>query len=254
MARAWIALGGNLGNVPQTFRAACLSLSRQPELELIRSSGIYRTAPVGDDAGSAFFNAATAWETALSPLELLQRLQQAEDAAGRTRDLRWGPRPLDLDLIQFGDTIVQKSQLTVPHPAAWYRRFVLDPVCEFAPDVRHPLHWKPWGELRQRLLPRPLRVAIFGGSAADRTAIVATLKPAFPAADLRVAESASEIPDAGLRVWLGPTTDGLEFQPPPLSVNGSSWGAQSIEQARYVLTSALDVPERIGDWPAAPAI
>lgn len=250
MARAWIALGGNLGDVPRTFQAACRSLARQPELKLVHSSGIYRTAPVGGDAGAAFLNAATSWETTLSPLELLQRLQQAEDAAGRTRDLRWGPRPLDLDLIQFGDTIVQEFRLTVPHPAAWYRRFVLDPVCEFAPDVPHPLHRKSWGELRQRLLPRPLRVAILGGSAADRTAIVATLKPEFPAADWRVAESAYEVPDAGLRIWLGPTTDGLESQPPALSVNGSSWGVQTIEQARYVLTSALDVPERIGDWPA----
>lgn len=253
MARACVAFGGNLGDVVDSFQAACRSLAEHPELDLVHASGIYRTAPVGGDAGTGFLNAATCWETTLPPLELLKLLQQTEMSAGRTREVHWGPRTLDLDLIQFGDTQVQEFRLLVPHPAAWYRRFVLDPVCEFAADVPHPLHRKTWGELRQRLLNRPLRVAVFGGSAAARDAIVTTLKSEFPDADLRGAESAFEIPDAGLRIWLGPTSDGLETEPPPLSANGSGWGTQGVEQSRYVLASALDVPERIGDWPATPA-
>lgn len=251
MTRAWIASGGNLGNVVESFQAACRFLAEHHDLQLVHCSGIYRTAPVGSAAGSAYLNAASCWETTLSPLELLELLQRAERAAGRTREVHWGPRTLDLDLVQFGEIRVRDSRLVVPHPAAWYRRFVLDPVCEFGHDVLHPLHRKTWGELRRRLLDRPLPVSVTGGNAEARASLVTTLTPEFPDASLHAADSAGQIPDAGLRIWLGTALDGASTPPPPLSVDGSRWGSQAIEQLRYVLASALDAPARIGDWPAA---
>lgn len=251
MTQAWIASGGNLGNVVETFQAACRFLAEHDDLQLVRCSGIYRTAPVGNAAGTAYLNAATCWETTLSPLQLLDLLQHAERAAGRTREIHWGPRPLDLDLIQFGETLVHDSRLVVPHPAAWYRRFVLDPVCEFGGDVPHPLHRKTWSDLRQRLLVRPLAISVSGGAAEIPASLVRTLSPEFPEACLHAAKSADEPPNAGLRIWLGPPPDEPAIQQPRLSVDGSGWGPQMIEQSRFVLASALDTPTRIGDWPTS---
>lgn len=251
MTRAWVALGGNVGDVLESFLSASRLLAEHPELQFVQASGIYRSAPVGSAAGSAYLNAATCWETSLPPLTLLALLQQTELALGRSRDVHWGPRTLDLDLVQLGDTLVQESRLTIPHPAAWYRRFVLDPICEFAGAELHPLHHTGWKELRRRLLQRPLKVAICGGTAESRTAIVETLGPEFRSAELRATETAAETSAASLRIWLGLTPGVPQSRLPLLAIDGSRWGSRALEETRYVLAAALDQPVRISDWPLA---
>eukprot|EP00913_Durusdinium_trenchii_P008975 g8441.t1 len=159
-------MGGNLGEVAGTFDRAVESLRQHPQITVDAVSPIHQTTPVGADAGAPFLNAAAAIQTDLEPLALLDELQRIEAENGRRRERHWGPRTLDLDLITYGDAVVELPRLTVPHPACWYRRFVLDPVVDIAPDVRHPLRHVTFRELRERLLPRPLLFGVAGSEQA----------------------------------------------------------------------------------------
>ncbi|HXY36077.1 MAG TPA: 2-amino-4-hydroxy-6-hydroxymethyldihydropteridine diphosphokinase, partial [Planctomycetaceae bacterium] len=136
--RCYIALGGNVGDVEEKFRAALAGLAAIPAIDVFEMSPVFRTQPVGQWAGGDFLNAATRLDTTLEPLALLDVLQQLERATGPRKGPRWGPRPLDLDLILYGDRTIDDPRLQVPHPASWYRRFVLDPLAAIAGDVRHP--------------------------------------------------------------------------------------------------------------------
>jgi 2-amino-4-hydroxy-6-hydroxymethyldihydropteridine diphosphokinase len=171
MPRCYIALGGNVGDVNETFRWAAARLERDGPVNVTRFSSVFRTRPVGPNAGEEFTNAAAEVETDLEPLVLLDLLQDLERRAGRTSGVHWGPRPLDLDLIFYADQIIDVPRLRVPHPACWYRRFVLDPLAEIASDVRHPVKRLTVEELRLRLLRRPLVLALAGSSHAQRQSL-----------------------------------------------------------------------------------
>jgi 2-amino-4-hydroxy-6-hydroxymethyldihydropteridine diphosphokinase len=158
----WIALGGNLGHVATTFDAALSRLQQVPGVQVVRSSRRYDTAPVGRAAGWRFLNAAAELQTALTPLALLDHLQEIEADLGRTRNARWGARTIDLDLLLWGEEIIDTPRLTVPHPALWQRRFVLDPLAEIAPEAWHPVFCLKVADLRGRLLARPFPLAIIG--------------------------------------------------------------------------------------------
>lgn len=159
MATCGIALGGNLGNTPETFQRALMRLD--DEVVQLRSvSRFLTTSPMGADAGDEFVNAAALVETEIQPVELLKRLHKIEAELGRTRDMHWGPRSLDLDLVFYDQTIACTEQIVVPHPAFWYRHFVLAPLAEIAAEYRHPILNETVGELFKRLQHRPLKVAI----------------------------------------------------------------------------------------------
>lgn len=159
-----IALGGNQGNVADCFDQAIALLRDHEQVNVIAISTIHQTAAVGSDAGEQFLNAAARIETSLSALELLDALQSIEDQLGRKRDLRWGPRTLDLDLLLYGDNVIRTPRLTVPHPGCWYRRFVLDPLCEVAAEMIHPEKRVPMADLQHRLLTRPLTLGLANAS------------------------------------------------------------------------------------------
>lgn len=160
-----IALGGNLQISEQVFNDAL------GQLQLLGCSGIkmsrvLKTRPVGVDAGQEFLNAAAVLHTDQSPDELLRTLHQIETMYHRVRTLHWGPRTLDLDLILYGDVISNMPQLVVPHPAMWYRRFVLEPAMDVATDMVHPTLTESVAELYKRLVHRPLRLEICSGESA----------------------------------------------------------------------------------------
>ncbi len=158
-------------------------------------SPVYETAPVGPARDTVFLNAVARLECDLSPRELLSQLQIVEDRLGRIRDSRWGPRPLDLDLLLHGNSILASPELTVPHPHLWYRRFVLDPLCDIAADVAHPCRDDTIGGLRELLRLRPFPVAIVGASVQQRSALAAHLGSRFPEATVTVdAPPDSEVP------------------------------------------------------------
>ena len=129
--RAFIGLGGNLGDVRQTLEAAIGRLSGHPGIELAGRSRFYRTPPWGVTDQPDFVNAAIAVDTILGPHALLDVLLETERAFGRTRDgRRWGPRTLDLDLLAHGDAIVHDERLELPHPRMAQRAFVLLPLSD----------------------------------------------------------------------------------------------------------------------------
>jgi 2-amino-4-hydroxy-6-hydroxymethyldihydropteridine diphosphokinase len=169
-------------------------------------SRVYRTAAIGQEAGEEFLNAAAEIETELPPLELLDLLQSVEADFGRTRTIHWGPRPLDLDLILYGDHRVELPRLAVPHPACWYRRFVLDPLCEIAGNVVHPQKGVTLDELRRRLLARPFRVLLTGSDRLTRTQLIESLRPQFGNVEFHEADTPRQAGDfaPALLIWLGP--------------------------------------------------
>lgn len=131
MNEAVIALGGNLGD-----RVANLIRAREQIAhlgELSASSYLYETPPVGPPQDH-YLNAAVLLKTELDPHTLLHRLLSIENAMGRKRSMKWGPRSIDLDLISFGDEVLHSPSLTLPHPEAHHRAFVLVPLLDLCPD------------------------------------------------------------------------------------------------------------------------
>lgn len=134
MPRAFLGLGSNLGDRLATLRSAVLGLP-----DVVAVSAVYETEPVGGPAGQGpYLNAVAELDTDLSPRELLELARALEASAGRVRDVRWGPRPLDVDILIVGDQVVDEEDLVVPHPRMWERRFVLAPLAELAPEMVEP--------------------------------------------------------------------------------------------------------------------
>jgi 2-amino-4-hydroxy-6-hydroxymethyldihydropteridine diphosphokinase len=140
---AYIALGSNLsssyGNPAETLRASVVRLASLGTVDAV--SSLYETDPVDFHGQPVFVNAAMALETELDPVELLDRMLALEREFGRERtsSAPKGPRTLDLDLLLVDDLVLQDGRLTLPHPALAKRRFVLAPLAEIAPHLRHPL-------------------------------------------------------------------------------------------------------------------
>ena len=138
MAEALVALGGNLGNVRDTLDRAVAMLCDGATVRLVARSSDYRTPPWGVKDQPPFVNLAIAVETSLTPHALLARAQAVEHALGRERaqERRWGPRPVDIDIIAYDDLAVDEPDLTLPHPRLFERAFVLVPLAEIAPERR----------------------------------------------------------------------------------------------------------------------
>ena len=136
--RVFVGLGGNLGDAKRTVIDALDALARLPRTQRLAISSLYRSAPV-DAGGPDFINAVAELQTELSPLQLLRELQALEQAAGRERPFRNAPRTLDLDLLLYGQRVLDTDVLTVPHPRLQLRAFVLQPLLELAPGLEHPV-------------------------------------------------------------------------------------------------------------------
>src|SRR5213082_1762376 len=136
MADVLIALGGNVGDVRDTFVQAINHVCGMAQAELKARSSDYVTPPWGEQQQDRFVNACIEIETSLDPHALLFTLHRIEKKFGRDRanEIRWGPRTLDLDLIAYDDVSIQKPELTLPHPRLFERAFVLVPLAEIAPD------------------------------------------------------------------------------------------------------------------------
>ncbi|NOR73410.1 MAG: 2-amino-4-hydroxy-6-hydroxymethyldihydropteridine diphosphokinase [Mariprofundaceae bacterium] len=139
MNRAHIALGGNLGDVKQTFIQARSELNAVGGVKLLKSSKLYRTRPVGPAGQPDYLNAVIEIETSIKPDTLLTLLHRIEDAHGRIRAEQWGARTLDLDILTYGDIQIDGEALTIPHLMISKRMFVLCPLCDVDSNWQHPL-------------------------------------------------------------------------------------------------------------------
>ncbi|HLT20603.1 MAG TPA: 2-amino-4-hydroxy-6-hydroxymethyldihydropteridine diphosphokinase [Thermomicrobiales bacterium] len=136
MARAYIALGSNLGGRLENLRQALQHLA--PALKITRVSPVYETGPVGYLDQPRFLNAVAEGETELEPLDLLRAMQAVEERLGRERSFPNAPRTIDLDLLFYDDRVLDHADLTLPHPRLHERHFVLVPLADIAPDLLHP--------------------------------------------------------------------------------------------------------------------
>ena len=136
MADALVALGGNVGDVRDTLDRAVAMLCDGSDMRLRARSSDYRTPPWGVEDQPPFVNLAIAVDTSLTPHALLARAQAVEHALGRerTKERRWGPRPVDIDLIAYDDLALETPDLTLPHPRLFERAFVLVPLAEIMPE------------------------------------------------------------------------------------------------------------------------
>ncbi|MCA1684875.1 MAG: 2-amino-4-hydroxy-6-hydroxymethyldihydropteridine diphosphokinase [Planctomycetia bacterium] len=160
--RCLIGLGSNLGDRKAHLDFAVAALSDTPGVIVRAVSRFRETAPVGGPVGQkAFLNAAAAIETSMAPESLLDRLNAIEHEAGRVRSEHWGERTLDLDLLLYGDTVLETPRLEVPHPRMMVRRFVLAPLAEIAPDFVEPSTGMTIASLLANLDRRPSYVALF---------------------------------------------------------------------------------------------
>jgi 2-amino-4-hydroxy-6-hydroxymethyldihydropteridine diphosphokinase len=152
---AYIGLGSNLGDRPANIRRA-LSLLASPVTQVLRVSSLLDNPAVGGPPGSPdFLNAAAEISTTLPPREFLSRLLEVESELGRVRRQGWDDRVIDLDLLLYGDLIVDEPGLSIPHPRLHQRRFVLQPLAQIAPNLLHPRLGRPIQALLDEIPPLP---------------------------------------------------------------------------------------------------
>lgn len=147
--RAYVALGSNLGDRKQNMNAAIEKMKHLRGVRVTRVSSFLETEPVGGPPQGKYLNAVVEIECSLSAHELLRELQRIENELGRRRFGKSFPRTMDLDILLFGDAIIDEVELKIPHPRMHQRAFVLDPLHEIAPDAVHPLLGLPVSELRR---------------------------------------------------------------------------------------------------------
>jgi len=148
---AYLSLGSNVGDRNARLLEALGRLSVLAPSRAV--SSFYETEPVEVTDQPWFLNAVIAIETEQSPEQLMASVLQIEEAMGRQRVQKKGPRSIDIDILLFGDQVVNSSDVTIPHPAMHERRFVLEPLAEIAPDLRHPVLHKTTRELLDLLPP-----------------------------------------------------------------------------------------------------
>lgn len=153
--KAFVGLGSNLGERETLMRQALEDLGRLPETTLVRTSSLYDTEPLGEVEQPNFLNAVVILDTGLTARQLLWNLRRIEVRLGRVRTRPWGPRTMDLDLLLYGDLVVDEPDLKLPHPELSRRAFVLVPLVELDPGIVHPVLGQTTHQLLARLQANP---------------------------------------------------------------------------------------------------
>lgn len=135
---AYVALGSNLENPGMQLQRAVDEIASVPGIELFGCSKLYRSDPVGPAGQPDYCNAVVKIETSLEPIALLDAMQAIEQDHGRVRSVRWGPRTLDLDILLYGDQVIESERLTIPHYQMHVRNFVLCPLADISPELIMP--------------------------------------------------------------------------------------------------------------------
>jgi len=259
---AAIALGGNVGDVPQVFMRALARLDQLTEVQLVGRSRNFETRAMGDQAGGTYTNAVALLQTTFTPSQLLCQIQQVEEEFGRERTVPWGPRTLDIDLLSFGHDVITlnssggpdavgdvntchhrplesyRGSLLIPHPGSWYRRFVLDPWCDVSPQFRHPVLGETVREMQKKLRESPLKVSVVGGGEQTLEQLQTAIKAAKLNEKTELADDASDTP-ATLTFDFRPIDKQTPHLPRSISLTDSPVG---FRMAVTILNAVLDEP------------
>ncbi len=145
--RVYAGIGGNVGNPARTMCKAARTLDGEEGIEVVAGSPMYRNPPIGPQDQPHFLNAVLALSVTLTPEALLDRFLAVERDFGRVRDIPWGPRTLDLDILTYGDHVIDVPGLTIPHAHMLKRSFVMIPLADLRPDDCHPTEGKSYRDL-----------------------------------------------------------------------------------------------------------
>jgi len=156
MKTTYLGLGSNVGDREANLRAAIERLGA-PDLRVLRVSPVYETEPVDYTEQRWFLNLVVEGETSLFPMQLLARVARIERALGRLRTVPKGPRSIDIDILLYGKAVIRSEALEVPHPRMDERRFVLAPLADLAPDLRHPIAHRTVREMLAAAPPQTIR-------------------------------------------------------------------------------------------------
>ena len=148
---AYLSVGSNMGDREGTIKNALKVLDQKPHTRVLKVSSLIVTRPYGGVEQEDFLNGAVEIETLLPPAKLLEMLHEIENQAGRERKIHWGPRTLDLDIVFYDKLIYEDENLVIPHVDMENREFVLKPMCELAPGLRHPVLGKTMSQLLEEL-------------------------------------------------------------------------------------------------------
>ena len=151
MFLAYIGVGSNLGQRQENISSAEELIRSIEGIEFLNSSSVIETIPLGGPPQGKFLNAVFEIKTVLSPEALLNTLQEIEQSLGRERGIKWGPRKIDLDILFYGNKIINKEDLQIPHPLLHKRRFVLEPLCQLNPSLEHPVLKKQINNILEEL-------------------------------------------------------------------------------------------------------
>jgi 2-amino-4-hydroxy-6-hydroxymethyldihydropteridine diphosphokinase len=138
LAKTYLSLGSNLGNKLRFLKEAISKIGESNKIAINRVSSVYETQPVGYEEQEWFLNLVIEIKTSLVPRDLLDHVLSVEDQMGRKREIKWGPRNIDIDILLYDNQVMQSDRLTLPHPRMHERRFVLLPLAEIAPQLIHP--------------------------------------------------------------------------------------------------------------------
>ncbi len=151
MTKVYAGLGSNLGNKRENITRAIGRIDAYDEICVKEKSGFYDTAPVGGPSQPDYVNCVIEMETEIGPQTLLKEFKKIEVELGRKPGVRWGPRVVDLDILLYGDRIINDHNLKIPHERMHERVFVLEPLCEISPDIKHPVSGISFSELLEKL-------------------------------------------------------------------------------------------------------
>jgi 2-amino-4-hydroxy-6-hydroxymethyldihydropteridine diphosphokinase len=157
LKRIYLSLGSNLGDREGNLRAAIEKLEAA-EIRVLGRSRVYETEPVDFTEQGWFLNQVVSGDTALFPMQLLVRLGRLERELGRVRGVPKGPRTIDIDILFYAAVVIETERLQVPHPRIAERRFVLQPLADLAPDLRHPVTKRTVRQMLESAPPAAVRV------------------------------------------------------------------------------------------------
>jgi 2-amino-4-hydroxy-6-hydroxymethyldihydropteridine diphosphokinase len=162
MSKVYCGLGSNKGDKLSFLFEAVELIEAHPDCEIIDTSSVYETAPMGESNQENYYNAAVEIETKLNIYEFHHLIKNIESRIGRTKTFRWGPREIDIDLLFFDDAVIKTDELTVPHKGITERDFVLVPLLEIAPEISMPGSGKKLKEFNIGLTNYYILSRVFG--------------------------------------------------------------------------------------------